>query len=59
MVAREKNMTESISRIYSCEFFPPKTAAGKENLDAALTDFNAIDFSYISCTYGAGGTTPD
>ena len=52
-------MTENISRIYSCEFFPPKTTAGKENLDAALTDFKAIDFSYISCTYGAGGTTQE
>lgn len=44
---------------FSCECFPPKTPQGRENLDAALIEFKQLDFSYISCTYGAGGTTQE
>lgn len=52
-------MTDNTSRTYSCEFFPPKTSEGRGNLDATLIEFEQLDFSYISCTYGAGATTQE
>ena len=52
-------MTNTTEHSFSCEFFPPKTDKGRENLNATLLEFKSIDFSYISCTYGAGGTTQD
>ena len=43
----------------SFEIFPPKTAAGDEALRAELGRLNTFDPAFISCTYGAGGTTRD
>jgi methylenetetrahydrofolate reductase (NADPH) len=42
---------------FSFEFFPPKTEAGEENLRAALAELRGLDPSFVSVTYGAGGTT--
>ncbi|WP_372790074.1 methylenetetrahydrofolate reductase [NAD(P)H] [Paraconexibacter sp.] len=42
---------------FSFEFFPPKTAAGEENLYAALRELQPLEPAYVSVTYGAGGTT--
>jgi methylenetetrahydrofolate reductase (NADPH) len=42
---------------FSFEFFPPKTDAGEQNLYTALTELTALEPSYVSVTYGAGGTT--
>jgi methylenetetrahydrofolate reductase (NADPH) len=44
---------------FSCEFFPPKTDKGKENLNAAIQELKTINPEYMSCTYGAGGTTQE
>lgn len=44
---------------FSCEFFPPKTEAGRENWRAALFELATLRPSYFSCTYGAGGTTQE
>jgi len=42
----------------SFEFFPPKTAAGRDKLLQQTTPaLNALGPSFFSCTYGAGGST--
>ena len=43
----------------SAEFFPPKTKEGMQQLEQTLDDFEPLDFSFVSVTYGAGGTTRD
>jgi len=45
--------------LISCEFFPPKTDKGEENLWRCLNELRNINPAYISVTYGAGGTTQD
>ena len=42
---------------FSFEFFPPKTDMGEENLRGALAELRDLDPSFVSVTYGAGGTT--
>ena len=44
-------------RQYSCEFFPPRTDAGRESWREALGELVKLAPAYFSCTYGAGGTT--
>ena len=44
---------------FSCEFFPPKTDKGEENLWQCIQELAVIDPAYVSVTYGAGGSTQD
>jgi methylenetetrahydrofolate reductase (NADPH) len=44
-------------RTFSFEFFPPKTAEGKEKLRAAWKQLGQLKPRFFSCTYGAGGST--
>jgi methylenetetrahydrofolate reductase (NADPH) len=43
--------------VFSFEFFPPQTEAGERNLDAALSELGPLNPSFVSVTYGAGGST--
>lgn len=45
--------------LISCEFFPPKTDKGEENLWNCLQELQSINPAYVSVTYGAGGTTQE
>ena len=42
---------------YSFEFFPPKTPAAEQTLQQTLVDLEPLSPSFVSVTYGAGGTT--
>ncbi len=41
----------------SFEFFPPKTDDQRATLEAALPKLKALRPDYVSCTFGAGGST--
>ncbi|HUI47877.1 MAG TPA: methylenetetrahydrofolate reductase [Acidimicrobiia bacterium] len=42
---------------HSFEFFPPKTPAAEAQLEATLRELEPLHPSFVSVTYGAGGTT--
>ena len=44
-------------RVFSFEFFPPKTTEGKVKLRQAWQQLGVLKPRYFSCTYGAGGST--
>ena len=43
----------------SVEFFPPKTDEGAEQLDRTVRELEPLSLSFVSVTYGAGGSTRD
>ena len=44
---------------FSFEFFPPKDELGEQQLWQAITDLEPYGPTFVSVTYGAGGTTRD
>jgi methylenetetrahydrofolate reductase (NADPH) len=44
---------------YSFEFFPPKSDEQRATLDATLAALKPLNPEYVSCTFGAGGSTLD
>src|SRR3954452_24697771 len=46
-------------RSFSFEFFPPKDAAGEDQLWQAIRELEPYRPTFVSVTYGAGGTTRD
>jgi methylenetetrahydrofolate reductase (NADPH) len=46
-------------RTISFEFFPPKTPEAEAQLEQAVRELEPLRPSYVSVTYGAGGTTRD
>ena len=45
------------ARAFSFEFFPPRTAEGKEKLRTTWQTLAKLKPRFFSCTYGAGGST--
>src|SRR4249919_3864039 len=46
-------------RTYSFEFFPPKTDGAQLSLGRAIAELEPLGPSFVSVTYGAGGSTRD
>ncbi|WP_346385281.1 methylenetetrahydrofolate reductase [NAD(P)H] [Nocardioides sp.] len=59
---RGRSMAELIGRgerSFSFEFFPPKDEAGEEQLWRAISALEPYRPTFVSVTYGAGGSTRD
>jgi methylenetetrahydrofolate reductase (NADPH) len=53
------DLLEQGGRSFSFEFFPPKDEAGEEVLWRSISELEALHPTFVSVTYGAGGTTRD
>ncbi len=58
-VRRIGDLVRDGERSFSFEFFPPKDAAGEEQLWQAIRELEPYRPTFVSVTYGAGGTTRD
>jgi methylenetetrahydrofolate reductase (NADPH) len=52
-------MTTHSGQAFSLEFFPPRDEAARERLTQSAQTLAVIEPSYVSVTFGAGGTTRD
>lgn len=54
-----KDILNSTKISFSFEFFPPKTPKGWDKLFQTISELMPLQPSYVSVTYGAGGSTRD
>jgi methylenetetrahydrofolate reductase (NADPH) len=54
-----KDILKQRSPSFSFEFFPPRSESAWEELYQTILDLQNYDPSFVSVTYGAGGTTRD
>ncbi len=54
-----KDLLENHKTTFSFEFFPPKEDAAADRLLQTISNLMPLEPSYVSVTYGAGGTTRD
>lgn len=52
-----RGLIESGAKSFSFEFFPPKDEAGEERLWRAITELEPYRPTFVSVTYGAGGSS--
>jgi methylenetetrahydrofolate reductase (NADPH) len=52
-----KEILNSVKTSFSFEFFPPKTEKGFDILFKNISELKKLEPTYVSVTYGAGGTT--
>ncbi len=52
----DEALASSGQPVFSFEFFPPKTPEGERNLEDALAELVRLEPTFVSVTYGAGGT---
>ena len=50
-------MTTTAHRLFSLEFFPPRTPEGIEKLRATRRQLAQLESAFCSVTFGAGGST--
>ncbi len=54
-----RDLIDAGEKSFSFEFFPPKNEAGERQLWTALRELETLHPTFVSVTYGAGGSTRD
>jgi methylenetetrahydrofolate reductase (NADPH) len=55
----DERIASSNEPSFSFEFFPPRTDVGERNLGRALAELSRLSPTFVSVTYGAGGSTTE